>query len=204
MEQKNNFYKFQKYCGKERWNSFWHQIDEVLRYNPERILEIGVGPKIFETYIKHLGIGYVSMDISKELGPDIIGSVDNIPLKDRSFDVVCAFEVLEHLPFKDFSKSLKEMGRVSKGPVLISLPHWGRHFSVQFRLPYFKKIEWQYKFNLFPIGHDLNGEHHWEIGKKGYPLKRIKDVIRSEFVILNDYIVFDFPYHHFFILERKS
>lgn len=79
----------------------------------------------------------------------------------------------------------------------------GRHFSIKIRLPYFKIIKWQIKFSLFPIKHAFDGQHYWEIGKAGYGLNRVKNIIlKSGFKIKKDYIAFEFPYHHFFVLEK--
>ena len=143
------------------------------------------------------------MDIAEDLKPDILGSIDDIPFKDDSFDLVCAFEVIEHLPFKKFEKTLEELRRVSNHKVILSLPHWGRHFSLFIRLPFLKKIKTQYKINLYPVKHKFNGQHYWEIGKRGYSLRKIKKIIKSKgFIIKNDYVVFESPYHHFFILEK--
>lgn len=200
-----NSYQFERYCDLDRWSSYWHQIDEVLKLKPESVLEIGVGDKVLAGYLKNnTSIKYSSLDIAEDLSPDFIGSVDDIKLDDNSFALVCAFEVLEHLPFDKFIKSLRELRRVSKKYVIISLPHWGRHFSFNLRLPYFKKISGQYKFALWPIKHEFNGQHYWEIGKRGYPLAKIKREIEAAGLkILKDYIAFNSPYHHFFILEKK-
>ena len=197
-------YNFQKYCDQNRWASYWYQIDGVLKIKPKTILEIGAGDKVLANYLKtNTDIHYDCMDIADDLKPDIIGSVDNIPLNNSSYDLICAFEVLEHLPFEKFTKSLSELKRVSGKYVIISLPHWGRHFSIDVRLPYFKRLRWQCKFSLFPIKHEFDGQHYWEIGKSGYPLKRIKKEIESAgFKISGDYIAFNSPYHHFFILEK--
>ena len=196
-------YNFKKYCDQDRWSSYWHQIDEILKHNPENVLEVGVGDKVVASYLKNnTNIKYTSLDIASDLNPDIAGSIDGMLLSDSSFDCVCAFEVLEHLPFQKFKKSLSELRRVSSKNALISLPHWGRHFSIDIRLPYLKRLKCKYKLNLFPIKHKFDGQHCWEIGKSGYALSRIKREIKSAgFKIVKDYIVFDSPYHHFFVLE---
>jgi len=197
-------YKFQKYCDNERWSSYWQQINEVLQCCPKNLLEIGVGDHVFSSYIKNnTNINYTSLDLAADLNPDFVASIDKMPFTGKSFDVVCAFEVLEHLPWEKFSSSLKEMNRVCRSYVIISLPHWGRHFSFEFRLPFLKKIKAQYKFNFFPIEHKFDGQHYWEIGKIGYPLRKVREeIINSGFNIKNDFVCFNSPYHHFFILEK--
>ena len=48
----------------------------------------------------------------------------------------------------------------------------------------------------------FDGEYYWEIGKAGYPLKRIiKEIQAVGFKIDKTYRVFEYPYHRFFILE---
>lgn len=204
MKRDNQAYSFGKYVQPERWASYWHQLNEVLKLEPESVLEIGVGGKVIGNYLKNnTKIIYSSLDLAEELQPDAIGSIENMPFKNKSFDLVCAFEVLEHLPFDRFPGVLSELNRVSRKWVVISLPHWGRHFAIDIRLPLIKRIKAQIKFSIMPPQHNFNGEHHWEIGKRNYPLKLIKEKIKAaNFDIIKDYIAFDSPYHHFFVLKK--
>lgn len=198
-------YAFDKYCPIDRWSSYWHQIDEVIKANPSSMLEIGLGDKVLANYLKNnTTIKYSSFDVAVDLKPDIVGSIDNMSIiSDNSYDLVCAFEVIEHLPYERFKIILGELKRISQRWVIISLPHWGRHFSVNIRLPYFKKFHWQKKISFFPKNHFFNGQHHWEIGKRGFDLGKIKEEINnSGFEIITDYIAFESPYHHFFILKK--
>jgi len=51
--------------------------------------------------------------------------------------------------------------------------------------------------------HKFDGEHHWEIGKIGYPLDRITNSIKKKgFNIKRTYRIFEHPYHRFFILKK--
>ncbi len=199
-------YNFRKYCAINRWCGYWHQLNEIISSEAKSVLEIGLGDKTIDEYIKNnTDIKYSSLDIAEDMEPDIVGSIDKIPLDNNTFDLVCAFEVLEHLPYEKFEISLKEMARVSKtGEILLSLPHWGRHFGIELRLPYFKKIQWQYKFkSIIKPKHKFNGQHYWEIGKRGYSFKKIIDSINNaDLQIKKEYIIFESPYHHFFKLKK--
>ena len=125
-----------------------------------------------------------------------------MPLSDDSFDVVLCAEVLEHLPFEDFKKGLSEIKRVSKRYCILSLPYWGLIFYVGLKLPLLKKLEIFIKFPFFKEPEYSKG-HYWEIGRRGYFLKKIKRIIeRSGLKILKDYINFESPYHHIFVLEK--
>ncbi|MDD5749184.1 MAG: methyltransferase domain-containing protein [Patescibacteria group bacterium] len=198
-------YNFSSYVTLDRWSSYWYQIKEILALQPAEVLEIGVGDKVLASYLKNnTTINYKNVDIAEDLSPDILGDVRKLPLADNSFDLVCAFEVLEHLPFEDFDQAIAELKRVSKKYILLSLPHWGRHFSFKIFLPKIGYKKWQYKFDKKPIAHQFRGEHYWEIGKKNYPLKRIKKHIqKAGLELVKDNIAFESPYHHFFILKKK-
>ncbi|HFE37487.1 MAG TPA: class I SAM-dependent methyltransferase, partial [Gammaproteobacteria bacterium] len=115
-------YEFQRYLSKARWNSVWHQLDEVIRLQPESVLEIGPGPGVFKNMATLFGVKVETLDIDPELMPDHVGSVTALPFEDNSYDVVCAFQILEHLPYDVALRAFNEIVRVSRSHVVISLP----------------------------------------------------------------------------------
>lgn len=198
------FYFSKKYISKKRWLSYWYQIKEVLDLAPRSVLEIGVGNKIVSDFIRTQSIDIKTLDINPELKPDFVGSVLEIPFKSNQFDVVLCAEVLEHLPLEEFKKALKEIKRVSGKYVVLSLPHWGISLYLGIKLPLLKKLEIFLKCPFYKK-HKFIGEHYWEIGKRGYSLRKIKGLIgQVGFKILKDYLVFDVPYHHYFILSKEQ
>jgi ubiquinone/menaquinone biosynthesis C-methylase UbiE len=196
-------YKFHSYCGFDRWASYYHQINESIKLKPKNILEVGVGDGVFKNYIKNnTNIEYKNLDIAEDLNPDVVGSVENIPFPKNSFDLVCAFEILEHLPFEKFENSIKELSRVSSGNVIISLPHFGPAVKLSFKIPFIKEVKLAFKVPYLRK-HSFNGEHYWEIGKKGYSLSKIKNILKNHFNIKKEFVPFENQYHHFFILNNR-
>ncbi|MBI3331838.1 class I SAM-dependent methyltransferase [Candidatus Peregrinibacteria bacterium] len=65
-----------------------------------------------------------SLDINPNLHPDIVGSAEEIPLPDASFDGVICTQMLEHVPHP--WKALAEMHRILRpgGKVLLTVPQW--------------------------------------------------------------------------------
>lgn len=196
-------YQFEKYVGLDRWSSYHYQLREILATRPATVLEIGVGDSAVGMYVKrNTAIRYTSCDMAKDLNPDVVGSVTALPFPDGSFDTICAFEVLEHLPFEEFPEALKELRRVSKKHVLLSLPHFGPPVQFRIKIPFLPRLSFSWKIPFSPQ-HRFDGEHHWEIGKRGYPPRRIRALLQEQFSILREFIPFENQYHHFFILKKK-
>ncbi len=197
-----NDYFSKEYNDSKRWMSYWYQIKEVLESTPERVLVIGKGNGSVPTYLKIRGLNVVTLDNDKSLRPDIGASVLNMPIDNNSFDVVLCAEVLEHLSYSEFNKALSEVKRVTKDRAIISLPHFGPTIRFLLKIPFLPELRFILKLP-YSIKHQFKGEHYWEIGKRGYPLRRIRnDIKKSGFTIENDYVVFENPLHHFFVLKK--
>lgn len=198
-------YEFQQYMQKPRWSSVWYQLNEMAELRPQRVLEIGPGPGVFKTVAKLFGFHVETLDLDADLMPDHVGSATDIPLEDGSFDVVCAFQMLEHLPYEDALRALGEMVRISRRHVVISLPDCRRVWNYQLHVPMLGE-----RFLSLPVPrmrapvHRFDGEHYWELGKRGYPLERFVSDCRSLANLLRTYRVSDNPYHRFFVLERRG
>ena len=103
------------------------EVSEMIPDDVNSLADIGCGNGMFLNYIKN------NLDIKSLIGIDIsevalkgvktdnkIGSITDIPLENKGYDIVTALEVLEHLNEKDFEKGREEICRVSSKYVLIS------------------------------------------------------------------------------------
>lgn len=190
------------YENKSRWMSYWHQLKEISDFHPESVLIVGKGSGLVSEYLKLSGIKIITLDIDKSLSPDIIASVLDMPFKDNEFDAVLCAQVLEHLSYDDFGRAILEIRRVAKSGAVVSLPHFGPAMRFFFKLPLLPEIKFMIKLP-YPIKHKFKGEHYWEIGKQGYPTGRVKkDIEKCWLTIARDFIVFENPLHHFFILKK--
>ena len=118
-----------------------------------------------------------------------------------TFDAICAFQVLEHLPFDEFETCLAGIARRANPHVFISLPYrglrirwafwWGdHHFTIghKFMLP------WRHK----PIP-----EHHWEMGYP-YTARKITKVIGKHMDVVTKGFIRENPYHYMWQLRRRG
>jgi SAM-dependent methyltransferase len=194
-------YKKARYDDKERFVSYWTQINEVLRVEPKSVLEVGIGNGFVHRYLRERGVSVHTLDADGRLEPDTVGLVTELPFADREFETVCCFETLEHLPWESFRPALRELGRVAEKWVLLSLPDVTPYCRVL--------VEWGFKrervhkfFDLpdrDPPEHVFDGEHHWEVGKKGFALKKVvAELEASGLEVDATPRVEEHPWHRFF------
>ena len=200
-------YDFARYVHKRRWASMWHQVDEVLRLKPSTVLEIGPGPGIFKALVSALGVKVETVDIDAELAPDHVCSVFAMPFTTGEYDVVCAFQMLEHLPFEDSVNAFAEMARVARKAVVISLPDAATRWPMMLYIPKIGQVSFSVpRPRLRPQVHVFDGEHYWEIGKKGYSLDRVLENLSraSNLRLKRMFRVPEYPYHRFLVFSQGA
>lgn len=197
-------YKFQNYLPKERWCSLWHQLDEVIQLKPEKVLEIGPGPGVFKQMALLMDVSVETLDLDPELKPDHVGSATALPFMTSAYDIVCAFQMLEHLPYDVSLIAFKEMVRVSQRYVVISLPDARPVWRYQLHIPRFGMCNLLVpRPQLRVKEHKFDGEHYWEINKRGYKFNRIiSDFSQADVQLIKTYRVPENPYHRFFVFQK--
>jgi ubiquinone/menaquinone biosynthesis C-methylase UbiE len=113
-------------------SGFFACLDELLPVAaPEVVLEVGLGEGEVSERLRHrypdasiMGIDLPDRELAtawKEKG--LVGAfadVAHLPFPDNSVDLILAIEVLEHVA--DPEQALREIARVGRGPVLLSVP----------------------------------------------------------------------------------
>ena len=200
-------YMTMEYLSRERWISFWYQIMEVTETNPESVLEIGPGPNIVSGVFKDMRIRLTSVDIDWKLRPTVNADITKLPFQNSSFDTVLAAEVLEHIPFNEVPKALKELSRVANKSIVITLPHFSNFApAIALKLfPYVPRFSKVFPIS-FPIKHKFDGQHYWEIGKSGYSTSVVRRLLieSTGMKLVKDYLIEENPFHHVFVLKRSK
>ena len=197
-------YDFERYDDRERWMSYWHQIRAVLAVRPRTVLEIGPGSGVFRGYLQRAGVEVKTLDIDASRGVDFVADLtrldDTLPAG-LTFDAICAFQVLEHLPLADLDTCLANIARRASPHVFISLPYrglrirwafwWGDHH-----------VTLGHKFML-PWRHKPIPEHHWELG---YPLTagKMTKRLRAHFDVVSRGFIRENPYHYAWHLRTRA
>lgn len=136
-------------------------IRQARILHPRTILEAGCGEgfileRLYRANIgeKTVGIDFLekAISIGKKERPHLdlrVADVYKLPFKDNSFDLVICSEVLEHL--KEPEKALKELQRVCKRYVILSVPNE----------PLFSIANFVRGKNLSRMGNDIEHIQHW-------------------------------------------
>lgn len=191
-----------------RFISYYTQINLILKTNAKKILEIGVGNKTVYDYLKRRDYDITTCDYDEKLSPDIVSDIRNLPFKANTFDLISACEILEHIPYSDFKRVLEDLHKITKKYIIISVPYPRVYFGASLRFPLIKQvlnkesIEINLGFN-FPFK-NKPGEHFWEIGRRGYSIRKIRNDINKHFKIIIEKRGLPHPVHYFFILEKIS
>ena len=216
----DHLYRLAYNLREEKFWSYYIQLSEILKLpktQTNSVLEIGKGEGIFESLIANFNYQFMSLDIKPEFDPDIRGDILNLPLPNQSIDLICAFEVLQHLPHNHFQTALKELSRCARHFVFLSLPCPTSSIYLQFRANFLQRIlrKMSSQFNLFytlPFKlpdknesallqrEDTHNPHYWEINRKSYPKKSVLAEIESCDLKIKK--TFHNPYYayHLFIL----
>jgi|APSaa5957512622_1039677.scaffolds.fasta_scaffold31620_3 ubiquinone/menaquinone biosynthesis C-methylase UbiE len=118
-------------------------IKELKLKGTEKILDVGCGTAF---YAGHFGKGYLGIDPSEGMlkkakgSKTILGSAENLPFEDKSFDVVISITAAQN--FKDLEKAIKEIKRVAKKKIAITiLKRSDKVKEIEKHLKGFKKLE---------------------------------------------------------------
>lgn len=195
-----------RYMTLPRMITHWHQANAVADAVPHggRVLEIGPGAGHTTWLLRQWGLEVTTLDFDAAVSPDIVGDVTKIPCDGKSFDCVIAAEVLEHIPFIEFDKALSELKRVCRGQVIITLP---APFAGISALLNFAGLKPRGLFFGLPfwVNHKFDGQHYWELGKRGFSVWRIRRILRRQgFQIIREFRPAPSLYCYFFILSDAN
>jgi hypothetical protein len=188
------------YLTRERFLALREQLCALQQLNASSVLEVGPGPGFLTSLLRKGGISVTTLDFDARLQPDLVGDVTDIRQPDGRYDVACAFQVLEHIPWQHVGIALRELARVSRRHVVFSVPdHEGLNTTtcgVTITI-LGRSLSWSFKRKRFK---DLSNsaEHNWEIGCRDVTVASVKEAIQSAGLIcVRDYL--PCAYFHFFV-----
>lgn len=195
------------YDHRRRFISYFHQINIVRKAETQDVLEIGIGNGFISRYLREKRINLHTVDFDERLKPDTVASVTDLPFPDSSFDTVCCFETLEHLPWESFVPAVAQIVRVSSRKVLLSLPDVTPFIRIRLGFSFdVPLVNWCMDYpSPFALKHEFDGQHYWEMGKRGFPKRKVIAALKQAGLQVNRaYRDYEDPFHRFFDCDVAS
>lgn len=95
-------------------------MDFALLHDCHSHLDVGANVAPYADFSRAMGLRSVRCDVKSYTDDTIVGMLPSLPFKDKAFDIVTCFEVLEHM--REPKRSIEELCRVSKKVIIISVP----------------------------------------------------------------------------------
>jgi hypothetical protein len=189
-----------------------HNLKDV-----ERVLEVGPGEGYCAKNLRELELRYDTLDFETTHSPTIVADFATYQpnLEDsQRYDLTCAFQVLEHMPYAIFKQNLLKLKAMSKKYVFISLPYSCRGFSVTLNRQNGQHKSQRRKYDFY-VGTNLPNRryraeymdefpwavHYWEIGRKGFKLDKVLSDIESTGLKVIKRFHSQNPFHYFVLCE---
>jgi len=104
---------------KKVWRTYGHSVEGrgyiqyIIKLQPRNVIDIGCGGNELCQILKKEGISEcIGVDCSCP-DADIIASAHDIPVEDKSYDLLLSFDCMEHIPKEEVLDSFKEFARIS-------------------------------------------------------------------------------------------
>jgi ubiquinone/menaquinone biosynthesis C-methylase UbiE len=166
------------------------EVSKIIPNDVNSLADLGCGNGLFLNYLNKktgikdlMGIDFSDVAIVDVKTKKIVGDITDIPLGNKSYDLVSALEVLEHLSILDFKRAKEELARVAKKYILISVP-----FEEDLELEFTRCPLCKTKFNISHHKRSFNRKHiHILFEKEGFKCSKIKYISkRNEYFVLSN------------------
>ncbi len=172
------------------WLRFFYAIKEILNFKPRTVLDIGEGSGIVRKATEGVVEKYETMDVNARLAPTYAGDVREYRAElAGKFDGIVAMEILEHIPFEDVKRALKNLRAylTEGGRAIITIPYRASYFfwMTPTYIPHILRVatgflSWGAFYRRF-IKRKIwiDPSHEWEIGDGHHTLKQVENMMRA-------------------------
>jgi hypothetical protein len=218
LMSKGNIHKG-KFLNERFHYSHYLQLKVIYNLNVDKVLEIGPGESFVADYLRSLGITYDTLDSAPETNPTILKDLRDwdpeLSGTVGEYDMVAAFQILEHTPYCEFSANINKLASATNKYLFVSLPYhcFGFRIKLFFSFGQMKRFVYNFSFHLptlfknrkyrkqymeeFPFA-----VHYWEIGRRPFYKSKIEKIFKSSGLKIISSFHSENPYHYFYLLEK--
>lgn len=208
-----------KFFSKAHSESYLYQMQTIRQLKDiKSVLEIGPGEGFCAKNLRELGYEYHTLDFETAHEPTIKANFQELDpnLITERYDMTCAFQVLEHFPYHEFTEHIQVLRELSKKYVFISLPYSCRGFSFKINLQNGQNSRITKTFDFYlatnlpnrKYREDFKQEfpwavHYWEIGRKGFSMNKILHDIKESGLKIERKFHSPNPFHYFILCQKQ-
>ena len=197
-------YYHPNYINPLRMSSYSYQYRLALTSGGNSFLNIGSANDVLRSLLIKQKKTVINLDLDLHTHPDVTAIFPYLPFKSSSFDVVLCFQTLEHLPFSMINSCFRELRRISKNNIIISVPDMSLSKREMIKYLIYKILNHPREWKKYK-SRKIDKEHFWEIGDGVINFKSLLSAIEGERLeITNHFRNRINSYHHFFVLKTSK
>lgn len=195
-----NAYWSPAYLTPQRFSSIGYQWRVAMQQGGESFIEIGVGSGLLSLLLRESGCVVHSLDVRRVVRPSVIGDARRLPFADAAADTILCFQVLEHLPFADFTPALIEFRRIARRSVILSVPDRSPYRTANPLIDAARFVIYHARLRSGRLRRHVN--HRWELGDGTVSAPMLREAARmAGFTQIDTFRNPDYAYHHFFVMR---
>jgi hypothetical protein len=177
------------YHSEKRIGQQWMQLNLLGGLGARRVLEVGPYLGFVTALLDNAGYDVTTLDLfpppfARPQRPHIEADLTTLqPSAIAGFDAMLCCETLEHLTWEQACSALRAFHASGTPHLIVSVPYEGPQVGVSF---YANAFTWRHalslkKFKFFRRfrPHDDPWGHKWELGFRGFSLKRWESALRE-------------------------
>ena len=168
--------------------------------------------------MERIGYRYVTMDFDDSHNPTIVDDWNSFDVSSlrSTYDLTCAFQVLEHFPWEDLGRHMTRLAQLSRKYVFVSLPYSCTGHTVtrtvhrsqcdttvETREEYVPTNLPQRRYRDEFIREFPWAVHYWEIGRLGTSLADVLAVVSDCGLSVLRQFHSPNPYHYFILAAKR-
>jgi hypothetical protein len=206
------YYDFGGYVDRQRWLTYFHQLQLLTSTSRGNLLEIGVGPGIVRAVLASREWSITTVDVNASLMPDYVADLRSLPneIVRQRWDWVLCSRVLHHIPLAELDETLRTMSRLDADRHLITVPQEDLSVQLHIRRTAGRdrafRVSGGARLKRLLRGRVIRSapSGRWMLeGEGGLRRSELRALLTKHFFVEQEYALPDDPAHVFFVVRGR-